>query len=72
MKVKALAVKKEQFKDRNNGQISTLWKVFVLADDGDVGAIYSADPVVPGNEIELVTAVKDGRLKLKVSRQIHG
>ena len=69
MKVKALAVKKEQFKDRNNGQISTLWKVFVLADDGEVGYIYSADPVQPGADLELQTAVKDGRLRLKVRRQ---
>ena len=67
MKVKALAVKQEQMRDRQTGRES-LWKVFVLADDGEVGYIYSADPVQPGADLELQTAVKDGRLRLKVRR----
>ena len=69
MKVKALAVKQEQMRDKQTGRETSLWKVFVLADDGEVGYIYSADPVQPGSDIEMMTAVKDGRLRLKVRRQ---
>ena len=69
MKVKALAVKQEQMRDKQTGRETSLWKVFVLADDGEVRYLYSADPVQPGADLELQTAVKDGRLRVKVRRQ---
>ena len=70
IKTVALAVKPEKFRDKQTGRETTLWKVFVLADDGEVGAIYSANPVQPGNEILLGTTCKDGKLRLKLHRPV--
>lgn len=67
MKMMVLSVKETSFKDKQTGQDRAMWQVFCADETGAVGSMYSAEPILSGQEIEVkLLANRDGKFAPKI------
>lgn len=64
MKKAVLAVVPMTFEGKD-GKTVNMNEVYLQADDGRLGSLYVSFPVAAGDMVELVTEVRDGRIKLR-------
>ena len=63
MKKTVLSVSKEVFRAKAAGERDMeMWLVYLADHRGRVGSLYSALAVMPGDEVEVDLAERDGRL----------
>lgn len=70
--VPVLAVVPMTFKDKDNGQDVRMWEVYLQADDGRLGSLFSRQELAAGELVELYTEVRDGRVRLKLRPAADG
>lgn len=54
------------FKGKADGKDVTMYEVYVQADDGRLGSIFSGKAFCAGDVVELAVTVKDGHLRLQL------
>lgn len=63
MKKTVLSVSKEVFRAKAAGERDReMWRVYLADHRGRVGSVYSARAVMPGDEVEVDLAERDGLL----------
>ena len=67
MERSVVSVKREDWMGQN-GNPRTMYKVYLVADDGEVGYLYSSKPLAAGDEVVLGLRCRDGKLGLYVAR----
>lgn len=71
MKKSIISVAPMNFVDKKSGEAKTMYKIYLIADSGDVGFLYSTVEHKVGDTIELyITAGRDGRLAVKIKEPI--
>jgi len=66
MEMSILSVQEQTFKDRQTGAPTTMYKCFLLMNDGGVGSIYSRVPRKSGDKLSLrIAASSDGKLAVR-------
>ena len=64
MEKNVLAVVPMRFEGKD-GKPVDMNEIYLQADDGRLGSLFVGFPVQPGDCVELVTEVRDGRVKLR-------
>ena len=67
MKKVVLAVVPMSFNGKD-GKPVEMSEVYVQADDGRLGSMFVSFPVAAGDTVELVTEVRDGKLRLRCKK----
>lgn len=67
MKKPVLAVVPMKFEGKD-GKPVEMSEIYLQADDGRLGSLFVSFPVAAGDMVELVTEVRDGRVKLRCKR----
>lgn len=66
-KKEVISVQKSSFTDKATGAEKTMWKVFISDDDGAIGSLYSSQPVVKGDTVNIGIVVnRDGKIVAKI------
>lgn len=65
LELMCVSCKENKFKSKDGSEVC-FYNVFLALDDGDIAKINSGKPIPAGTIVELVPAVKDGFLTLKV------
>lgn len=66
MEKMVLSVVAEKFRDKQTGVVSEMYRVYLAADDGRVGALYAQRAPKVGSMVSVGLKEKDGKLLPKL------